>query len=33
MLDLNPGIIVSKSPLIVKIEKARLALEVTEPEC
>jgi hypothetical protein len=33
ILDLYPRRIVSNSPVIVKIEKARLALEATEPEC
>ena len=33
MLDLDPETIVSNSPVIVKIEKARLALEATESEC
>ena len=33
ILDLDPRVIVSNSPVIVKIEMARLALEATEPEC
>ncbi len=33
ILDFNPAMIVSNSPLFVKIKKARLALEATEPEC
>jgi hypothetical protein len=33
MLALDPETIISNSPLIVKIEMARLALEATEPGC
>jgi len=33
ILNLYPRRIISNSPVIVKIEMARLALEATEPEC